>query len=55
MFQLDFYTSVILSRNLVVAKFQWIDWKHVIELKKPSLDIAIATCQRTSVYELMEF
>jgi hypothetical protein len=25
MFQLDFYTSAILSRNPVVAKSQWID------------------------------
>ena len=50
MFQLDFYHSVILSRNLVVTKSQWIDWKHVREQEKPSLDIAIAICQCTDVY-----
>jgi hypothetical protein len=29
MFQFDYYTSVILSRNPAVAKSQWIDWTHV--------------------------
>ena len=55
MFHLDYYTSVILARNPVVAKSQWIDWKHVRELRKSSIDYAIATCQRTCVYMLMEF
>ena len=45
---------MILSRNPVVAKSQWIDWDHVRKQKKPSLDIAIATCERTGVYRLME-
>ena len=47
MFQFDFYHSVILSKDHVVAKSQWIDWDHVSKQKKPSLDIAIATCERT--------
>ena len=55
MFHLDYYTSVILARNPVVAKSQWIDWKHVRELRKSSIDYAIATCQRIGVYTLMEF
>ena len=55
MFQLDFYTSVILSKNPVVDKSQWIDWTHVRELQKRSLDDAIATCQHIGVYQLMEF
>ena len=55
MFQFDYYTSVILSRNPVVAKSQWIDWTHVRELQKHYLDVAIATCQRIGVYQLMEF
>ena len=46
---------MILSRNPVVTKSQWIDWKHVREQENPSLDIAIATCQRIGVYQLMEF
>jgi hypothetical protein len=55
MFQFDFYHSVVLSRDPVVAKSQWIDWEHVRKKKKPSLDVAIDTCQRTGVYELMQF
>jgi len=46
---------VILFRNLVVAKSQWIDWKHVRELKKPSLDEAIAICESKGTYGIMEF
>ena len=45
MFQFDYYTSVVLPRNPIVAKSQWIDWKHVREFKKPSLDEAIAICE----------
>ena len=55
MFQLDFYISVSLSKNPVMAKSQWIDWTHVRELQKRSLDDAIATCQHIGVYQLMEF
>jgi hypothetical protein len=55
MFQFDFYHSVILSRDPVVTKSQWIDWDHVRKQKKPSLDIAIATCECTGIYRLMEF
>jgi hypothetical protein len=55
MFQFDFYHSVILSRNPVVSKSQWIAWMHIREQKKPSLDIAIATCERIGVYGLCNF
>jgi hypothetical protein len=55
MFQCDFYSSVILSREPVVMKSQWIDWDHVRKAKKDSLDHAIAICQRTGLYGLMEF
>ena len=55
MFQFDFYHSVILSKDPVVAKSQWIDWDHVRKQKKPSLDIDIATCEHTGIYRLMEF
>ena len=55
MFQFDFYHSVILSKDHVVAKSQWIDWDHVSKQKKPSLDIAIATCEHIGIYRLMEF
>jgi hypothetical protein len=55
MFQFDYYHSVILTRHPVVAKSQWIDWKYVRKLHKPSLELAIATCQRTGIYRLMEF
>jgi CTP:phosphocholine cytidylyltransferase-like protein len=53
MFQFDFCHSVVLYRDPVVAKSQWIDWDHVRKQKKPSLDVAIETCQHTSIYELM--
>jgi hypothetical protein len=53
MFQFDFYHSVVRSRDLVVAKSQWVDWDHVRKQKRPSLDVAIETCQCIGVYELM--
>ena len=52
---MDFYSSVILTRNPVVAKSQWIDWQYVRELQKALVDHAIAICQRIGVYEIMEF
>ena len=55
MFHMDFYSSVILTRNLVIARSQWIDWQFVRELQKPSIDHVVAICQRTWVYEIMEF
>ena len=42
MFLMDFYTSVILTRNLVIARSQWIDWQYVRELQKSSINHAIA-------------
>ena len=54
-FHLDFYSSVILTRNPVIARSQWIDWQYITELQKASVDHAIAICQRTGVYEIMEF
>ena len=38
-----------------MAKSQWIDWQHVRDLKKPSLDEAIAIYERTGIYGLLEF
>ena len=29
---MDFYTSVILARNLVIVRSQWIDWQYVRDL-----------------------
>ena len=52
---MDFYTSVILSRNPVIARSQWIDWQYVRDLQKASIDHAIAICEHTGVYEIMEF
>ena len=46
---------MIISRNPVVAKSQRIDWTHVSDLKKQSLDEAIAICDHTGIYGLMEF
>jgi hypothetical protein len=46
---------VVLSRDPVVAKSQWIDLDHVRKQRKPSLDVAIETCQHTGIYELMQF
>ena len=54
-FHLDYYSSVILTKNLVIARSQWIDWQYVRELQKASVDHVIAICQRTRVYEIMEF
>ena len=51
---MDFYTSVILTRNPVIARSQWIDWQYVKKLQK-SIDHAIAICERIGVYEIMEF
>jgi len=51
---MDFYTSVILTRNPVIARSQWIDWHYVRELQKSSINHAIAICERTGVYEIME-
>ena len=31
-FHMDFYTSVILTRNPVIARSQWIDWQYVRDL-----------------------
>ena len=31
-FHLDFYSSVILTRNPMIARSQWIDWQYVTEL-----------------------
>ena len=55
MFLMDFYTSVILTRNLVIARSQWIDWQYIRDLQKSSIDHAIAICERIGVYEIMEF
>ena len=35
------------SRNLVIARSQWIDWQYIRELQKASVDHAITICQRT--------
>ena len=52
---MDFYTSVILARNPVIARSQWIDWQYIRDLQKASIDHAIAICEHTGVYEIMEF
>ena len=52
---MDFYSSVILTRNLVIARSQWIDWQYTRDLQKASIDHAIAICEHTGVYEIMEF
>jgi len=31
-FYMDFYTSVILARNLMIVRSQWIDWQYVKDL-----------------------
>ena len=54
-FHMDFYTSVILTKNLVIARSQWIDWQYVRELQKASIDHAIAIGEHIGVYEIMEF
>ena len=54
-FHMDFYTSVILARNPVIARSQWIDWQYIRDLQKASIDHAIAICEHTGVYEIMEF
>ena len=54
-FHMDFYTSMILTRNPVIARSQWIDWQYVRDLQKSSIDHAIAICEHTGVYEIMEF
>ena len=41
LFQIDFYTTVILTRNPVVIKSQWAKWKELKAHKKPSLDRAV--------------
>jgi hypothetical protein len=46
---------VVLSRDPIVAKSQWVDWDHVRKQKRPSLHVAIETCQCIGVYELMQF
>ena len=48
-FHMDFYSSVILTKNLVIARSQWIDWQYIRELQKASVDHAIAICQSTGV------
>ena len=57
---MDFYTSVILARNPVIARskwidWQWIDWQYVRDLQKASIDHTIAICEHIGVYEIMEF
>ena len=52
---MDYYTSVILTRNPVIASSQWIDWQYIRDLQKSSIDHAIAICEHTGVYEIMEF
>ena len=41
LFQQDYYTSVILTKNPIVSVSQWIDWKHARNQHQPSLDLAI--------------
>lgn len=55
MFHLDFYSSVILSRSLVVVPSQWIDWQHSRDLQRSSIQSAIAACERTGAYHIMQF
>ena len=52
---MDYYTSVILTRNPVIASSQWIDWQYVRKLQKSFIDHAIAICERIGVYEITEF
>ena len=52
---MDFYSSVILTRNLVIVRSKWIDWQYIRDLQKASIDDAIAICEHTGVYEIMEF
>ena len=54
-FHMDFYTSVILAKNPVIARSQWIDWQSIRDLQKASIDHAIAICEHIGVYEIMEF
>ena len=54
-FHMDYYTSVILTRNLVITRSQWIHWQYIRDLQKASIDHAVAICEHTGVYEIMEF
>ena len=55
LFQIDFYTSVILTRNPVVIKSQWAKWKELKAHKKSSLDRAVDICARIGASEIMSF
>jgi hypothetical protein len=55
LFQIDFYTTVILTRNPVVIKSQWAKWKELKAHKKPSLDRAVDICARIGASEIMSF
>ena len=55
LFQIDFYTTVILTRNPVVIKSQWAKWKELKAHKKSSLDRAVDICARIGASEIMSF
>ena len=55
LFQIDFYTTVILTRNPMVIKSQWAKWKELKAHKKPSLDRVVDICARIGASEIMSF
>jgi hypothetical protein len=55
LFQQDFYESVIMTNNKLVANSQWIDWAYMENKHDPFFDRVIAACKAKHLRDILAF